>query len=104
MRNQFMYDLYCYYMENMTIPEDLEVQRAMDTLIRLEAKFAKTMGMKFVQEYEEAEFQARAWQEEAAFLAGCRLGANLMLAALPYPSSSTSAPNRFSPSRMSDQE
>ena len=40
------------------------------------------MGIKFVQQYQDAWIETSSWQEEAAFWAGVRLGMNLTLTAL----------------------
>ena len=82
MQNDYLFSLYCHCMETVERPRTLELQRAEDNFDRLEKKFEQTMGIKFVQRYQDAWIEASCWQEEAAFWAGVRLGMNLTPAVL----------------------
>ena len=92
MENQFLFDLYCRCMESVACPEDDSIRQARALWEQLDEKFNKPMGPRFTKQYQEAQFQSSAWQEEAAFLAGLRFGVNFMPAVLPYSSNSTCAP------------
>lgn len=82
MNNQFLFDLYFHYMEMVPCPRDKRTQHAQQELDKLEEQLQKTMRFEFVNQYEQANFLAFSWQEEAAFLAGLRLGVQVMTAAL----------------------
>ena len=82
MQNDYLFSLYCHCMETVERPRTLKLQRAEDHFDRLEKKFEQTMGIKFVQRYQDAWIEASCWQEEAAFWAGARLGMNLTLSVL----------------------
>lgn len=73
-------------------PTDPWAQTARKELEALEHKWTQTMGPRFVERYQAAEYRANSWMEEALFLQGLRWGVRLMLAALPYASSETSRP------------
>lgn len=92
MHEPSFYDLYYAYLSKTTIPDDPKTRKARETLNQLNDKLIQTMGSKFMRAYENAEYEATAWEDPATFLAGYRLGVRLMLTALPYPSDSTSAP------------
>ena len=82
MQNDYLFSLYCHCMETVERPRKLELQRAEANFDQLEKKFEQTMGIKFVQQYQDAWIETSSWQEEAAFWAGVRLGMNLTLTAL----------------------
>ena len=88
MDNDFLFDLYSHCMASVTWPEDPEIKRAQTVWEALDQKFTQTMGALFARQYQEAQYNAGAWQEEAAFLQGLRFGVNLMLTVFPYSSSS----------------
>lgn len=74
-------------------PDDPGIQAARRELGELERKWMQTMGQRFIERYQAAEFRANGWLEEALFLQGLRWGVRLMLSALPYGSpSNPSAP------------
>ena len=75
-------------MESVVCPRDDKIRQAQKLWEQLDDKFTKTMGPRFARQYQEAQYNAGAWQEEAAFLQGLRFGVNLMLAVFPYSSSS----------------
>ena len=89
MENQFLFVLYSHCMESVVCPRDDKIRQVQKLWEQLDDKFTKTMGPRFVRQYQEAQFQANAWQEEEAFRAGLRFGVNLMLAVLPYSSNSS---------------
>ena len=72
-------------------PADPGIQAARQELGELERKWMQTMGPRFIEQYQAAEFRANSWLEEALFLQGLRLGVRLMLPALSYGSSSDSS-------------
>ena len=54
MQNDYLFPLYCHCMETVERPRTPELQRAEDHFDRLEKKFEQTMGIKFVQQYQDA--------------------------------------------------
>mgnify|MGYP007087074184 CR=1 FL=1 len=93
MYDAFLTQLFYLSMDKAKPPADPWAQTARKELEALEHKWTQTMGQRFIERYQAAEYRANSWQEEAAFLQGLRWGVHLMLSALPYsPSSNTSAP------------
>ena len=93
MYDAFLTQLFYFAMDNAKLRADPRTQAAQQELLELERKWTQTMGQRFVERYQAAEYRANSWQEEAVFLQGLRWGVHLMLSALPYGSSSdTSAP------------
>lgn len=93
MYDAFLTQLFYLSMDKAKPPSDPCVQAAQQELQELDRKWMRTMGQRFIERYQAAEYRANSWQEEAAFLQGLRWGVHLMLSALPYsPSSDTSAP------------
>lgn len=93
MNDAFLTQLFYLAMDSVKLSPDPRIQAAQQELLELERKWTQTMGQRFIERYQAAEYRANSWQEEAAFLQGMRWGVHLMLSALPYGSSSdTSAP------------
>ena len=72
--------------EKWEIPSRTENEGAAilpDIAETLEKKLVQTMGLRFADRYQDSLFRANAWQEEAAFWAGVRLGVHVTLAARP---------------------
>ena len=93
MYDAFLTQLFYFAMDNAKLRADPRTQAAQQELLELERKWTQTMGQRFVERYQAAEYRANSWQEEAVFLQGLRWGVHLMLSALPYaPSSDISAP------------
>ena len=93
MNDAFLTQLFYLAMDGAKLSADPCVQAAQQELLELDRKWMQTMGPRFVERYQAAEYRANSWQEEAVFLQGLRWGVHLMLSALPYGSSSdTSAP------------
>ena len=93
MYDAFLTQLYYLAMDGIKLRADPRTQAAQQELLELERKWVQSMGQRFVERYQAAEYRANSWQEEAVFLQGLRWGVHLMLSALPYGSSSdTSAP------------
>lgn len=93
MNDAFLTQLFYLALDATKPPADPCVQAAQQELLELERKWTQTMGQRFIERYQAAEYRANSWQEEALFLQGLRWGVHLMLSALPYGSSSdTSAP------------
>lgn len=92
MNDAFLTQLFYLAMDGIKLSADPCVQAARQELTELERKWTQTMGQRFVERYQAAEYRANSWQEEAVFLQGLRWGVRLMLAALPYASSEISAP------------
>lgn len=93
MYDAFLTQLFYFAMDNAKLRADPRTQAARQELLELERKWTQTMGQRFVERYQAAEYRANSWQEEAVFLQGLRWGVHLMLSALPYGSSSdNSAP------------
>lgn len=93
MYDAFLTQLFYLSMDKAKPPSDPCVQAAQQELQELDRKWMQTMGQRFVERYQAAEYRANSWQEEAVFLQGLRWGVHLMLSALPYaPSSDISAP------------
>lgn len=91
MNNAFLTQLFYLAMDNAKLSADPRIQAARQELVELERKWMQTMGQRFVERYQAAEYRINSWQEEAVFLQGLRWGVHLMLSALPYGSSSDSS-------------
>ena len=93
MNDAFLTQLFYLALDATKPPADPRIQAAQQELQELERKWTQTMGPRFVERYQAAEYRANSWQEEALFLQGLRWGVHLMLSALPYSSpSNPSAP------------
>lgn len=91
MTDEFLTQLFYLAMDGIELSADPRIQAARQELLELERKWTQTMGPRFIERYQAAEFRANSWQEEAVFLQGLRWGVHLMLSALPYGSSSDSS-------------
>lgn len=92
MNDPLLTELFYHSLDSVRRPNDPWLQTAQQELLELEHKWVQTMGIRFVERYQAAEYRAHSWQEEAAFLQGLRWGVHLMLAALPYSSGESSTP------------
>lgn len=93
MNDAFLTQLFYLSLDAVRPPADPCTQAARRELEDLERKWMQTMGRRFIERYQAAEYRANSWQEEALFLQGLRWGVHLMLSALPYGSpSNPSAP------------
>ena len=93
MNDAFLTQLFYLSLDAVRPPADPCTQTARRELEDLERKWMQTMGQRFIERYQAAEYRANSWQEEALFLQGLRWGVHLMLSALPYSSpSNPSAP------------
>lgn len=91
MHDDVLAQLFYSAMDAVRPPADPRAQAARQELGELERKWVQTMGQRFVERYQAAEYRANSWLEEALFLQGLRVGVRLMLSALPYGSSSDSS-------------
>ena len=91
MHDDGLAQLFYSAMDAVRPPADPRAQTARQELGELERKWVQTMGHRFVERYQAAEYRANSWLEEALFLQGLRVGVRLMLSALPYGSSSDSS-------------
>ena len=91
MYDAFLTQLFYLAMDDIKLSADPRIRAAHQELTELEHKWVQSMGQRFVERYQAAEYRANSWQEEAVFLQGLRWGVHLMLSALPYGSSSDSS-------------
>lgn len=91
MHDDVLAQLFYSAMDAVKPPADPRAQASRQELGQLERKWVQTMGQRFVERYQAAEYRANSWLEEALFLQGLRVGVRLMLSALPYGSSSDSS-------------
>ena len=92
MHDDLLTQLFYSAMDAAKPPADPCLQAARQELGELERKWMQTMGPRFIERYQAAEFRANSWLEEALFLQGLRWGVRLTMAVLPpYGSSSDSS-------------
>ena len=89
MTNDFLSDLCFRCTESISCPTDRAQKQAQKEYEALEQKLIQTMGLRFVDRYQNALLRTRAWEDDAVFLAGLRFGVNFMLTLFPYSSNST---------------
>ena len=92
MTDDFLSDLYFYCTESLTPPDGPEERKLRRELGEMEQELTRAMGFSFLSRYQQAMLRSTAWEGEAAFLSGLRLGVRVMLAALPYSAQSAPSP------------